>query len=595
MNIKELPHFKLAQELEAELGDPNNPETLMSFKRIMELDESESFQEEFFQYLLSLKLHHKYVPQSLGGELHSYEEIYELGRVLARRDLSTAVTMSTLIWSLIAWVGGDDKLKKRCAEITLSNNCSPCLAYSEEGHGSDLLANELTAKKTEDGYILEGEKWPINRAARSDTVMLLARTSDEKGARNLSLFMVEKSKLDPSTFSYLPKVKSFGLRGCDICGIKFKGTKISDDSLIGREGDGLEIAIKAFQVTRTLCATLSIGALENNLRVVMDFAQNRQLYKKSVFDIPNAKRYLTGAFVDILTTDTVGSTLIRAAHVIPEQLSILSAVAKCFAPLKLDKSQKDLATVLGARFFFRERHKEGIFQKSLRDSQVVSLFDGSSEVNLYSLSTQLPLLARRQKKVLEGEIPVNNELLEKLFRVSQQVPVFDGAKLDLSSHSKDLIMESIVDLPEKLKLISDVDAIPAIISLTDTLVEKYQSNLNRVLGNTGYKIGLQSPEMFSLSRQYCVIHAAVCALNYWLYNRDISDSYIADGEWLVVALDRLLQELHVDIQANLNPYYDKAAAELERRTNEHLTYSLVSLSIKPLINSKINNTEENVA
>lgn len=595
MNIKELPHFKLAQELETKIGDPNNPETLMSYKRIMELDESESFQEEFFQFLLSLKLHHKYVPQSLGGELHSYEEIYELGRVLARRDLSTAVTMSTLIWSLIAWVGGDEKLKKRCAEITLSNNCSPCLAYSEENHGSDLLAGALTATKTDDGYILEGEKWPINRAARSDTVMLLARTSNDKGARNLSLFMVEKSKLDPSTFSYLPKVKSYGLRGCDICGIKFKGTQISHDSLIGREGDGLEIAIKAFQVTRTLCATLSIGALENNLRVVMDFAQKRQLYKKSVFDIPNAKRYLTGAFVDILTTDTVGSTLIRAAHVIPEQLSILSAVAKCFAPLKLDKSQKDLATVLGARFFFRERHKEGIFQKSLRDSQVVSLFDGSSEVNLYSLSTQLPLLARRQKKVLERKIPVNNELLHQLFRASEKVPEFDGGKLDLSSHSKDLIMESIVELPEKLEQISDVSATQAICSLTDKLIEKYQANLNRVMGTTGYKIGLQSPEMFNLSRQYCIIHAAVCAINYWFYNRDLSDQYIADGEWLIVALDRLLHELHVDTQDDLNAYYDNAAEELERRTNQHLTYSLVSLPILPLINNNINNTEENVA
>lgn len=595
MNIRELPQYQLGQMLEEALGDPNNPETLMSYKRIMELDESESFQEEFFQFLLSLKLHQKYVPKSLGGELHSYEEIYELGRVLARRDLSTAVTMSTLIWSIIAWVGGDEKLKKRCAEITMSNNCAPCLAYSEEAHGSDLLANQLTAVKTDDGYILEGEKWPINRAARSDTVMLLARTSNEKGARNLSLFMVEKSKLDPSTFSYLPKVKTYGLRGCNICGIKFNETKISNDSLVGREGDGLEIAIKAFQVTRTLCATLSIGALENNLRVVMDFAQNRQLYKNSVFDIPNAKRYLTGAFVDILTTDAVGSTLIRAAHVIPEQLSILSAVAKCFAPLKLDKAQKDLATVLGARFFLRERHKDGIFQKSLRDSQVVSLFDGSSEVNLYSLSTQLPLLARRQKKVLEKKIPVNEELLQQLFRVTEKVEEFDGAKLDLSSHAKDLIMESIVELPAKLDEINDVEAIESVRDLTAALVEKYKSNLDRVLGNTGYKIGLQSPEMFSLSRQYCIIHAGVCAINYWLYNRDVSDAYIADAGWLVVALDRLLLELNVETQDNLNRYYDKAADELQRRTNEHDTYSLVSLPLLPLIDSETLKTEEKVA
>jgi len=595
MDLKQRPQHQLANFIEQKLGNPMDPSSLMSYKRIMELDESESFQEEFFQYLLSLKLHRQYVPKELGGELSSYEEIYELGRVLARRDLSTAVTMSTLIWSIIAWVGGDQALKERCAEITLSNNCAPCLAYSEEHHGSDLLASELTATKVDDGYILHGEKWPINRAARSDVVMLLARTNDELGARNLSLFMVEKSRLDPSTFSYMPKVKTYGLRGCDICGIKFNGTKIADASLIGKEGSGLEIAIKAFQVTRTLCAALSIGALENNLRVVMDFALNRKLYKGSVYDIPNAKQYLTGAFTDLLVTDALGSTLIRAAHVIPQQLSILSVVAKCFAPYKLDRAQKDLATVLGARFFFRERHCEGIFQKSMRDSQVVSLFDGSSEVNLYSLSTQLPLLARRQRKVFSGKIDVDSETLGQLFTASQEVPVFEGGKLDLSSHAKDLIMESLVNIDSMLDRITDIKAVQNIQRYTAELFNKHQDNLSIILGESGRKLDLQSPEMFKLAKQYCIVHAAVCAINYWLYNRLISDSYIARGEWLVIGLERLLLELNIDTPVCEPAYQDSASDELLRRTEQSQSYSLVSLPLARSQNTHHSNKQEKVA
>lgn len=577
MDLTQLPQHQLAQELEQKLGNPMDADTLMSFKRIMELDESESFQEEFFQFLLSLKLHHQYVPKELGGKLESYEQVYELGRVLARRDLSTAVTSSTLIWSIIAWVGGNDVLKRRCAEVTLSNNCAPCLAYSEETHGSDLLANELTATKTDNGYILQGEKWPINRAARSDVVMLLARTSDDNGARNLSLFMVEKSKLDPSTFTYLPKVKTYGLRGCDICGIRFSGTEVSQASLIGNEGDGLEIAIKAFQVTRTLCAALSIGALENNLRVVMDFALNRQLYKGSVFDIPNARHYLTGAFVDLLLTDAVGGSLIRAAHVIPQQLSILSAVAKCFAPYKLDKAQKDLATVLGARFFFREKHCEGIFQKSMRDSQVVSLFDGSSEVNLYSLGTQLPLLARRQNKVFSGKIENDENLLAKLFTVTEKVEAFDGQKLDLSSHSKDLIMESWPLIMQKLEGSGSETIEQTISVLAKKIFDKHQHNLEISLGKGEERLKQHSPKMFKLAKQYCLVHAAACSINYWLYNRTHSEQYIADGEWLAVGLERLLLELNIDVSIVADEVYERASEELLRRTQQSETYSLVKL------------------
>ena len=578
--LAKLPQHQAAIDVEYALGDPNDETSLMSYKRVMELDEAEFFQEEFFQYLLSIKLHHNYVPAELGGKFNSYEQLYALGKVLARRDLATAVTMSTMIWSNLVWIGGDQALKERCAEITKSYNGAMCLAYSEEDHGADLLANKLTATETEDGFILEGEKWPINRASRSEVVMLLARTANDRGARNLSLFMVEKSKIDCSTFTYLPKVKTHGLRGCDICGIRFSGTKVPKSALIGKVGDGLELAIKTFQVTRTLCAALSVGALENNLRVVMDFALERQLYRGNVFDIPNARHYLTGAFTDLQLSDAMGTALSRALHVIPQQFSILSAVAKCFAPYKLDKAQKDLATVLGARFFFREKHKEGIFQKSLRDSQVVSLFDGSSEVNLYSMTTQLPILARRQRKAFAKGKLVEPEILSAIFDESQAVATFDGSRLDLSSHGRDFIMES---FPQAIAALQQIEAPnetqACILQLAETLFAKHSANMARILEGGERKIELQSPTMFTLARQYCIIHAGICALNYWHFNQQRSDSYVAAGDWLALGLQRLLLELHIDDQEIPEAINQRVADELLARSTQQDSYSLVSLPL----------------
>ncbi|WP_111976830.1 acyl-CoA dehydrogenase [Algibacillus agarilyticus] len=582
MSLNQRIQHQAAHKLEHALGDPNNPDSIMSYKRVMELDEQESFQEEFYQYLLSLKTHHHYVPAALGGKFETYEQLYALGKVLARRDLSTAVTMSTMIWSTLVWVGGDKILKQHCADVTLSNNGAQCLAYSEEHHGSDLLANELTATEVEDGFILEGEKWPINRAARSEVVMLLARTANESGGRNLSLFFVEKSKIDCSTFTYISKVKTHGLRGCDICGIKFNKTHIPKSALIGPIGGGLEIAIKAFQVTRTLCASLSIGALENNLRVVMGFATQRRLYKGNVFDIPNARHHLTNAFTDLLITDALGSSLSRALHVIPKQFSVLSAVAKCFAPYKLDQAQKDLATVLGARFFFREKHKEGIFQKSLRDSQVVSLFDGSSEINLYSLTTQLSLLARRQDKLFAITAETTSSKLSNIFDASTQLPTFRGEKLDLSSHGRDLIMESWPQIIAALKHASGtLHNADKILFLAEMVFNKHQQNLQRIANHVEQKSDMQSPRMFKIAREYCVVHAAVCSIQYWLNNTQNSDVFINKADWLIVGLQRLLLELNIDIEIS-EQHLTQVSNELLHRSQAALSYGLVPLELPEL-------------
>jgi len=579
MGLQNLMQHKIATEVEHKLGNPNDVNSVMSTRRVMELDENESFQEEFFQFLLSLKLHHHYVPKELGGKFSSYEQLYALGKVLARRDLSTAVTMSTMVWSTLVWIGGNNTMKEHCASITMSNNGAQCLAYSEEDHGSDLLSNQFFATETDDGFILQGEKWPINRAARSEVVMLLAKTSNDNGGRNLSLFMIEKSKIDCSTFTYLPKVKTHGLRGCDICGIRFSGTKIPRSALIGNIGGGLELAIKAFQVTRTLCAALSIGALENNLRVVMDFAKNRRLYKGNVFDIPNARHYLTGAFTDLLITDAMGSSMARALHIVPKEFSVLSAVTKCFSPFKLDKAQKDLATVLGARFFFREKHKEGIFQKSLRDSQVVGLFDGSSEVNLYSLTTQLPMLARRQRKVYNQNIKTDPIKIHNIFNAMSELPRFDGNNLDLSSHGKDVIMESWPATLSKLQqLIEEHENAKTVLDLAKEIFVKHQKNITRILENGDKKLQLQSPRMFSLAREYCIVHSAVCTINYWLFNICQSDEFITRGDWLIVGLQRLLLELHIDIEIN-DHHFEAVANELLKRSENATSYGLVPISL----------------
>src|ERR1700754_78416 len=98
------------------------------------------------------------------------------------------------------------------------------------------MSTEVKAVKVEGGYRLSGEKWLIGNAVRCDALTVMARTKDEAGPRRLSLFLVEKSALDPRSFEHLPRIKTLGVRGAHVSGIRFRESFLGEDSLIGAEG-----------------------------------------------------------------------------------------------------------------------------------------------------------------------------------------------------------------------------------------------------------------------------------------------------------------------------------------------------------------------
>src|SRR5262245_22567104 len=86
------PQYASSLLLEEFLGDPFHPDSLLSFKQSMETDEREEFPRTACDSLSRWNLNHYYIPAHCGGELRSYEEMYSLLRLVARRDLTVSVT-----------------------------------------------------------------------------------------------------------------------------------------------------------------------------------------------------------------------------------------------------------------------------------------------------------------------------------------------------------------------------------------------------------------------------------------------------------------------------------------------------------------------
>lgn len=582
--MKKLKQYWTAEALEKDLGDPLNPDNPLSYKRVIEIDESEEFPHEEIRWLYDWKLQHYYIPTDCGGEFTSFEEFVAFVRVLSRRDQTIGIAFTTLFWSFLNWMAGTPEQKQKLARFIMDDYGAMCLGYSEKEHGSDLINGDLTATKVEGGYILNGEKWPINRATISGISFILAKTDANGGPKCLTLFMVDKRQLDPEKYYNLPKIYTHGVRASDMSGIGFKDCFVPDSMRLREEGDGLELALKGFQITRMLCAAFSHGAADTALRTTLSFAVNRVIYNKTVVDLPQPRRTLVDAFLDILICDCETIPAARGFHIIPEQFSVWASVVKYFVTVRLEEMVNSVYVVLGSRFYMREEHEFGIFQKLLRDNSIISMFDGSSIVNLHALILQLRPLTKYRAKRNSRTMSALKTRLEAIFSLEKSVPPFEPNNLELFGRGMDDSLQGLeiaLDMLEGLKNSDEVDpeVLENLLMLGNLVLEELNAH-DEQISQSKFEYGHdQSPELFEIAKKYCTLHAASACLHTWLYNRSILGEFFARGEWLVLSLHRLLRTLRPLPYTLSEVYIENVAQELLKLYRENQHFSIVPFQL----------------
>lgn len=558
----------LANELEQFLGDPFKDTTPFSFKQVMCDDEQEAFPQDACNLLEQWGWHHFYVPTTYGGQLSRFDQVMPLFRSIARRDLTVAIGHAkTYLGAVSVWVGGSDAQCQQLATDILAG-APVSLGLTEREHGSDLLQNEVVATPTAVGYTLSGEKWLINNATRGRFMTVYARTEPTTTPRAHSLFLIDKQTLPPETYTPHPKIKTLGIRGADISGLQFKEAPIKEEALIGKRGHGLEIVLKGFQLTRPLCANLSLGAADTGLRLSTRYATQRHIYDGTLWDIPHARRILTNAFIDLLMCDAYLTATMRAIHLLPQEMSIWSAVTKYIIPTTVEQMLDQLGKMLASRFYLREGLVHGLFQKIWRDNALVGLFDGSKLVNLYGLALQLRLFAKRFARPIQTD-------LTPLFDFTQPLPPFDAARLALSSHKGNTLFNTLPQLQENIAKLPETAVHRALLTLTHHLTEQLHTHHQQWANSRISNSNKIEAHLYDEAAKYCRFHVATTCLQVWYHNRERLSATLTHGAWLVLGLGRLLGlDMLSSPMVEFIPHYEQLETYLLDCTQKNIAYSL---------------------
>ena len=113
-----------------------------------------------------------------------------------------------------------------------------CQGYSEPGSGSDLASLQTKCEDKGDHYLVNGQKVWTSYADKADMIFCLVRT-DNSGTKHQGisflLFDMESEGVDPRPIKLISGNSPF-------CETFFKDVKVPKENLVGKEGDGWNIA-----------------------------------------------------------------------------------------------------------------------------------------------------------------------------------------------------------------------------------------------------------------------------------------------------------------------------------------------------------------
>jgi pimeloyl-CoA dehydrogenase small subunit len=192
-----------------------------------------------------------------------------MGRGLVLEPFLTTVILGG---GLIAEAGSEAQIEAIIPEV-IEGNMMLAFAYAEKQSRFNLNDVETTARKSGDGYVLNGHKAVVYHGATANKILVSARTSG--GSRDndgISLFIVDN---DASGLTRRDYATIDGQRASDIM---FENVEVGPDALLGKEGAAFSVIEKVVERTiGALCAE-AVGAMEAANEITNEYMKQRKQF-----------------------------------------------------------------------------------------------------------------------------------------------------------------------------------------------------------------------------------------------------------------------------------------------------------------------------
>jgi len=214
-----------------------------------------------------------------GGADHLFAVVLaeEIGRADAA-GVGMAVGVQTDMATPSLHRFGTEELKQRYLVPAIRGEMVTAIAVTEPDAGSDVAGLRTRAVRDGDEWVIDGAKLYITNGVQADWLCLLARTSDEGGARGMSQIVVPTSTPGVTVSRKLDKLDKLDNRCSDTAELAFNGVRVPVTNTIGTLGRGFSQQMAQFQNERMVACYGRVGACERALDRTVAYLRGRTAF-----------------------------------------------------------------------------------------------------------------------------------------------------------------------------------------------------------------------------------------------------------------------------------------------------------------------------
>ncbi|MGC5168901.1 acyl-CoA dehydrogenase family protein [Luteimicrobium sp. DT211] len=329
-------------------------------------------------------------PVEIGGQGKDYVSLCLAVEALARADQSIAVTLEAGVGLGIMPIyrHGTDAQRERWLPDLVSGRALGAFGLTEAEAGSDAGATRTTARLESGAWVIDGGKQFITNSGTPITsvITITAVTGDPvAGRKELSSFLV------PAGTPGLvvgPDYDKVGWHTSDTHPLTLTGVRVPEENLLGERGRGYANFLRVLDEGRVAFAALATGAAQGCLEEALRYAGTRTVFGSSIGSHQHVAfmlaRMEARAHSARLCWFDAAQKLVHG-----QPFKAEASVAKLVASEAAMANARDAAQIFGGYGFLNEN----LVARHYRDSKVLEIGEGTTEVQLMILARDLGLTA----------------------------------------------------------------------------------------------------------------------------------------------------------------------------------------------------------
>lgn len=321
-------------------------------------------------------------PQYGGGGMDMVSYVIAVEEI-SRACATTGVIMSvnnSLVCSPLEQFGTEEQKVRYLVPLARGEKLG-AFALTEPNAGTDAASIQTTAVKEGDDYVVNGSKLFISNGSHADVFMVFASTDRSKGAKGISVFIMER---EMDGFEVGKVEDKMGIRGNGAAELFFEDVRVPADNLLGREGDGFKIAMITLDGGRIGIAAQAVGIAQAAFDESLRYSKEREQFGRPISKFQAIQWMLA----DMATEIDAARYLVRKAAYMKDagqRYTVAAAMAKLYASDVAVRVTRNAIQIHGGYGYIKDYPVERYY----RDAKITEIYEGTSEVQRMVIAAHL--------------------------------------------------------------------------------------------------------------------------------------------------------------------------------------------------------------